>query len=180
MVLSRDYNLPTREECYALLKEYEIPDNIMNHIDIVNKISIFLANKLIETGMEINIDMVDRASLLHDLDKMLTLGKHNHGEITKEILTKKGYPELAEIALQHRVKSINDNLSWEAKIVSYADRRVMHNKIVSISQRFADLIARYNVPEGRLDSAEKQYNKLEKEIFDRIGMKPKELKKHIN
>ncbi len=181
MESSRDYKLPTREQCYSFLEEYELPENIIKHIELVNKISVFLASRLSNAGIDIDIDMVDRASLLHDLDKMLTLRKPNHGDITEKILSEKGYPELGRIAKLHCSHYLKrDDLPWEAKIINYADKRSMHDNIVSVKKRFEDFKERYNVSEEEYDpELELLSLKLEKEIFDIIGMKPEELVNHI-
>jgi len=88
-------NLPTHEQCIEILDEHEVPENVRKHCFSVNKVAVFLALKLKQKGIEINIDLVDRASLLHDLDKIKTLGQGTHGQLSREILEGKGYPELA-------------------------------------------------------------------------------------
>ena len=50
-------NLPTTEECFKILEEYNVPQNIIEHSLIVNKISIFLAKEL--KTEDINIKLLD-------------------------------------------------------------------------------------------------------------------------
>lgn len=176
-----ELKIPSREECYEILKEFEVPDNIIRHIELVNKIAVFLANKLKQAGVDVNVELVDRASLLHDLDKMQTLEEGNHGEVTEEILVKKGFPKLGKIALQHRFMEIhNPNLNWEAKVVNYADKRTMHDKLVSLKTRLDDLWARYNSEYPQRDKVgDELFFKLEKEIFSLIGLDPDDLERFV-
>ncbi|MFT4304731.1 MAG: HDIG domain-containing metalloprotein, partial [Candidatus Woesearchaeota archaeon] len=67
-------NLPTKQECMHLIKvTYRMPQNIIDHSIQVNKVAVFLATKLKEKNIEINLDLVDRASILHDIMKMIEI-----------------------------------------------------------------------------------------------------------
>ncbi|MBW2970916.1 HAD-IA family hydrolase [Candidatus Woesearchaeota archaeon] len=176
----RTLRLPTRQECFELLHEYKVPQNIFEHSLVVNKVAVFLAKKLKEKGENVNVELVDRASLLHDLDKKDTLKQSNHGEITEKILAEKGYPEVGEVCKYHRLQYsyLMDKLSWECRIVNYADSRVMHDKIVSWQERLQDLTERYEVkkPDKSIPGF---WAKLEKDIFDKIKLNPDDLQKNI-
>jgi putative nucleotidyltransferase with HDIG domain len=163
--------LPTREKAIEMLKEYKMPDNIMAHTMQVNKVANFLAKKINENGTKVNLELVDRASLLHDLDKHLTLETNNHSVVTREILNEKGFPELADAAANHMLENIikkNGLKTIEEKIVYYADKRVNHDKIVPLSERFAYLRKRYGTTfkrEEEIKVFEVACDILEKEIF---------------
>lgn len=180
MCLSKN-EVPTREECFELLREYNVPENVVRHTLLVDKVAIFLAQKLKDSGLNIDVDLVDRAALLHDLDKMQTLDKDTHGLLTENILTKKGYPKLGRVIKHHRFKYIyNTDLSWEEKILNYADKRVNNDKLVAIDERFAYFRKRYNIGESDRDKeAERLFRELEKQIFSRIGLKPEDLGKYV-
>ena len=150
--------LPSRNEAIAMLKEYGMPDNIYAHTMQVNKVANYLAEKMRKNGRTINLELVDRASLLHDLDKHLTLETGNHSELTREILAEKGFPELADAAASHMLENVSKRRglnSIEEKIVYYADKRVNHDKIVSLTERFEYLKKRYGSTELRLKEIEK-------------------------
>jgi len=59
-------NLPTREECFDIIQEYHVPSHILSHSLAVSKLAIFLAQKLKEKGLQVNVEQVERACLLHD------------------------------------------------------------------------------------------------------------------
>lgn len=175
--------LPTRKECLKLLNEYKLLKNMQRHVLEVNKVANFLAKKLKEKRVDINLELVDRASLLHDLDKFHTLkNKRGHGFIAADILRKKGYKKLATIVNKHILSSILDKKTklkiWEEKIVFYADKRVKGDRIVSLKTRFNDLKKRYGINKKVMDvivKSEPLVIRLEKEIFNKIGIKPKEI-----
>jgi len=60
-------NLPTREECFDIIREYHVPSNILSYSLAVAKLAVFLAKKLKERGVTVNVYQVDRACLLHDI-----------------------------------------------------------------------------------------------------------------
>ena len=174
--------LPTKQECIKLWNEFSLPENIRDHILLVTRLSLFLAKKLKKQGIQININLLEKAALLHDLDKMQTVGRdiEDHGLVSSEILLKKGYSkELAELVRRHRMDIENKpSNSWELKVLRYADARSLGDRIVSIEERFGYVKKRY--PHMR----KKKYNyivpllkKLEKEICNKINIKPEELKK---
>ncbi|MCD6546940.1 MAG: HD domain-containing protein [Nanoarchaeota archaeon] len=179
--------LPTREECFKLLEKYGILPNILKHSLLVNKIAVYLAKKLKHKGIDIDIDVVDRASLLHDIGKSVLIRNNpekansiedNHHIVGEEILIKEGYPEIARIVRLHSLKEIKNLSTWEEKVLQYADLRVKHDKIVSLRERLDDLYRRYNVPEEKRVDEEIVFS-LEKEIFDIIQENPNILKKVI-
>ncbi len=175
--------LPSHKECLDWYKENNTPENIIRHVKKVNQVATFLAKKLIEKGIDIDYDLVDRASLLHDLDKWFCIKdpKIRHGYMTKEILTKKGYPELGELAKNHIPKEIYDReTSWEENLIVYSDSRVEKDKIVSQEQRINDALKRYKIPEDICKREIIFSKKIEKKIFKHLDINPKDLEKLNN
>ncbi|MBD3313178.1 HDIG domain-containing protein [Candidatus Woesearchaeota archaeon] len=175
-------DLPTRKQCMELLDEHEVPENVRKHSFCVNKVAVFLARRLKEKGIDIDVELVDRASLLHDLDKIATLGQGNHGQLSKKILSERGYKRLADIVGNHVFEAVLDeNLStWEDKVVNYADKRCTEDKIVSLDGRFA--YGRKTYPNHDIDKteeAESLFRSLEKEIFNIIGLDPNSLGEYV-
>jgi putative nucleotidyltransferase with HDIG domain len=173
--------LPTRAQALALLKKYSILPNILEHSLKVNKVAVFLAKKLIEAGEKVNLDVVDRASLLHDIGKSISITEKReaqHPIIAKEILTREGYPELGHICMMHSLREIKNLRTWEEKIVNYADTRVKHSGIVSLKERIEDLTKRYNVPESQRLTY-RDLLPLETEIFSKLKIKPNDVAKLV-
>ena len=66
-----------------------------------------------------------------------------------ELLRKMGFKSIAEIVEQHVVlQNLNPQGRLEEReIIYYADKRVMHDKIVTIEERVHDLLQRYGTTE---------------------------------
>ncbi len=166
--------LPSRTECEQLFDEYKVPDNIRLHCYKVNEVAIFLAKKLLEKGIKINIELVDQVSLLHDLCKpfVFELKKDSRfkSNPTEEqilfwkdmkrkypsslhetelftLLFKERYPDLAAaMVIEGKVSSSIDKSQYpfEFQIVHYADWRVFVDKIIPLNDRIDDLFKRYH------------------------------------
>ena len=136
-----------------------------------------IAMKLKAKGVEVNIELVDRASFLHDLDKAKTVETGNHSKIAFESIKGK-YPEVAEVIRNHNFGNILDGLNtWEDKIVNYADKRSTEDNIVTLEQRFEYGRKRYSHKnEDDRGKAEELFRALEKEIFEHLDFAPDELK----
>ena len=99
------------------------------------------------------------------------------------------YPTIAQIINKHRFEAIrtikNEPWSWEEKILTYADKRVMHDKIVSLEERFMDLSKRYrkqlsDEDKKKTKMTEQLYFDLEKEIFSHLDFTPEQVASLIN
>lgn len=156
-----------------LLKKYKLPDNVVAHLLAVNRIAMDLARKINARGHKVNLELVDAASILHDIDKMQSLKEGNHGALSRKILEGEGYPEVAIIAESHvlyNIISLGGLPCIEAKIVFYADKRVNHDKVVSISERFKYFRERYPQYLENINRAEPLTLKLELELMELAGI----------
>ena len=203
-------NLPTKEECYDLLRQYHVPEHIIGHSEAVAKVAVFLARKLNEKGEQVNTDLVERACLLHDILKIIEIKSYDDNYFTEKPtqedirfwnklkekykgvrhedaayeLLKDRYPGLARVILKHKYAEVHYGSldTWEEKLVHYADKRVMHRKIVSLKKRFEEGHNRYKQthPEyyekGEHNEVDKACFELEKEIFNKLGISPDEVK----
>ena len=171
MELKHNMGLPSRTQAEAYFEDFHVPDNIKNHCFLVNTVAVFLAEKLKAKGQELDLDVVDILSLLHDLFKPIVI--KNFGtqpefncyptktqiEFWKEM--QKRYPSLHETELFHTIFKeefpafaqlmlhygnhdvFTSQKSIEEQIVHYADWRVHLDTIVSLKERTDDLFVRY-------------------------------------
>ncbi len=172
---------PSRQECIALLHKYELPEHIVRHLKAVEKLAVFLAKKFNEKGIKVDTELVSRAALLHDIDKLQTLKsgfEHLHSKLSKEILEKEGFPLLGKIVSRHLLENIleeNAFENWEEKLVYYSDKRVNHDQVVSLQARFDYLFERYGKEKKVFDKIAKcrpKVEQLEKEIFSNLDITP--------
>jgi uncharacterized protein len=208
----KDCSLLNSKECFAILAEYHVPPHIVNHSKTVAKLAVFLAKRLNENGTAVNITLLESACLLHDLlrvhdfkepdynkfEQNLTKEKQakwkklrskykaiSHEDAAYDIL-KEQYPAMALTIKRHRYMALLDEIekpqSWEEKLLYYADKRVMHDKIVPLKERLAeghkrnifkhDSAARSKINTAKVDPLIFQ---MEKEIFEKIGLDPLEV-----
>ncbi len=174
-------SLPSREKCIALLHKYELPPHIIRHSEAVEKLAVFLAKKFNNSGIPVDVELVSRAALLHDIDKMQTLKpdfKHLHSKLSREILEKENFPKLAIIAERHLLETIlteNPFDCWEEKLVYYSDKRIKHDQLVSLQERFEYLLETYGKEKeifDRISICKPKVEALEKEIFSNLDVTP--------
>ena len=122
--------------------------------------------------------------MLHDIGKTACLGTtNNHAHLGADILVSLGYPELALVVAEH-VRLDDEVLDprplRESEVVNYADKRVLHDRVVSLSDRFADLMVRYGrTPEAqvRIAAMEVKSQVLEEKLFAPLRLTPLDLLK---
>jgi HD superfamily phosphodiesterase len=69
----KKYNLPTHKECLAIIKAHHVPQHIVNHSLAVAKLAVFLAQRLKEKGIAVDVNLVHRACLLHDIVRICNM-----------------------------------------------------------------------------------------------------------
>jgi putative nucleotidyltransferase with HDIG domain len=164
----QDYKVPTIEQCYELLKQCHVPKHIVRHCEVTADFAVELAKKIAQNGIKVDIDFVHRACLLHDImracdfhkpldeifdepasekdmEKWRQLAQRfkslRHEDTAYEFL-KNEYPELALAIKKHAYKALIVKTlvprTIEEKIVYYADKRVMHDRVVSLAERLEE------------------------------------------
>lgn len=156
--------IPTKEECMKILKEQNVPGNIVAHLKKVCEVSMKIADLLEKKGINVNRDLVAAGALLHDVKK---INSDDHIVEGYEFIKSLGFPEVALLVRKHGLAHLDDEdflpKTWEEKIVFYADKRVKNDKIVSVEERFEYIKIRYNKAE--VDEEMKLTYKYEKELL---------------
>jgi uncharacterized protein len=178
--------IPTRSDCLAVLREHDVPDNIIAHSIVVERVSLFLGGQLILAGNELDEALLSAGALLHDIAKMRGLREGKpHGELGAEAADELGFIEVSPIVGQHvRLVDYADNGRIdEAKLVNYADKRVNHEQIVTLDERFDYLLERYGSSSSeageRIGEMKRLTNDIEKQIFARLEIAPGDIKRLI-
>jgi putative nucleotidyltransferase with HDIG domain len=173
--------IPSREECLKLMSRFEMLGNIVEHSLVVAKVALYLSKALNERGQRIDVGLVEAASLLHDITKTECLTtKQDHAQTGAQVLTAMGYGRVARIVAQH-VHLLEEGRTFtvtEAEVVYYADKRVRHDQVVSLEERFSDLIDRYGKEEKAVTQLEKLKEatfEVEKKIFSILAKDPEVL-----
>ncbi len=103
-----------------------------------------------------------------------------HVQAAYNMLKDIGETKIATIVRKHRFDGIIDPVdkpeTWEEKLLYYADKRVLHDRIVSIAQRLVDGRKRY-FPDGDLPPNDhlvgKAVHRLEEQICAKAGLDPR-------
>lgn len=140
--------IPSRAECEELMAQYTMLPNIVEHSFQVMNVALAITDNLAD-GVSINRDAVIAGALLHDITKTRSLQtKEKHAASGGTLLRELGFPLIAEIVEQHVVLDSNPaGPISEKEIIYYADKRVMHDKIVTLEERVQDLLIRYGKTE---------------------------------
>ena len=148
-------SVPGRGECEALWEKYAMLANIRDHSRAVADVAMSLARRAEDMGVApggTTERTAQAAAMLHDLAKTWTiLHGGAHDQLGAAIVrAETGNPLLAQAVLFHV------HWPWEegplapereplrlALLVAYADKRVRHDRLVSLEERFDDLMDRY-------------------------------------
>ncbi len=156
--------------------------HIREHSFRVMAVALFLGEALTEAGFDLSLPLVETGALLHDLGKTPCLGTlNNHAEWGAVILEELGYPHVAQVVREHvhLCRDISDVRPLrEAELVNYADKRVLHDAVVTLEERFADLRVRYGrTPEAlaRIHATEIKSRALEEKLFAPLPLNPLDL-----
>jgi uncharacterized protein len=175
--------IPSREECLRLMNRYGMLENIISHSLEVAKVALFISVELKKKGQRIDLGLVEAASLLHDLTKTECLKtKNDHARTGCQVLKGLGYERVGDIVAQHIwLRKGGDPFSVsEEEIVNYADKRVMHDRIVSLEERFRDLRTRYGLnPRGMdyLDQLQREMYGIEHKILSILEIEPDDIQR---
>ncbi len=169
---------PARDFCLLLFDKYEMLPNIRAHSVMVAEVSMAIADALCKSGHEIDLNMVEAGALLHDITKTQSIGtKENHAETGEKLLVELGYPKTGQVVGEHIIPKSRDALT-PCEIVAYADKRVLHDHIVGLEERFVYLIDTY----GSSERALAYYDKMracmlgiERQVVEATGAHPTEL-----
>jgi uncharacterized protein len=157
--------------------------HIVRHSKLVGDVALLIARELNSVGQHLDLALVEAGALLHDITKTMCIKtKENHAQTGAELLTSLGYPEVANIVRQHICLdpgSSDPNAVTEVEVINYADKRVKHEEVVDIQERFRDVLERYvkKFPglHARFKEVQLETQLLEQKIFSKIDTSPNEI-----
>jgi len=147
--------VPSRATCLALMEQYGMLENIRHHSLLVALVAETLVHHLdvpaSEPHQAATLELVRAGALLHDIAKTRCLdGSCRHAEEGQLICEEHGYPEIGRIVREHVILSsftperYRNGIFPAREIVYYADKRVRHDRIVSLQDRLDYIIERYS------------------------------------
>lgn len=173
--------IPSVSECFELIEQHRMLDNIRDHTVVVANIAALIVEGVNRAGGELSMPLAVGAALLHDIGKTACLDNDDdHAKLGREICIENGYEEVGGIVGDH-VRLLKSNLPevTENEVVFYADKRVNHDSVVSLDEREIYIIERYGrrIPE-RIEVIKEnclKWRVVERYIFSFLDFQPDEL-----
>lgn len=146
--------IPSVDTCFALMERLGMPEHIRRHSIMVEQVAVFIAEAHVRAGTPLFEETVRAGALLHDIAKAPCLETgEDHAAKGRDICLACKFTEISDIVGEHvRLRRFDpEGKVLEKEIVYYADKRVNHDRVVSLEERLSDLIERYS--KGRDDLA---------------------------
>lgn len=188
-----DAGIPSDAEIGTIIRELQTPIHVQEHIEKVTRVALFLANRLIQNGLPVDVLLVRAAALLHDALRIINFSEIQeekfHEEVTLKkralweaqikkyssqhhafamgsFLREKGYIAVADVLEKHCTRAILEEMTLEEQCMYLADRSVMGNKIVGVTKRFLEAARRNGHEESPdFEKIRERVFLLEKELF---------------
>ncbi len=176
----------SKNECLQLMCETQMPEHIVAHSLQVCRVAVCLAGHLASKGNHLDRQLVEAAALLHDITKNRSFETaENHALTGGQKCDDLGYPEIGTLVRQHvRLDDYSDPQEIsEAVIINYADKRVLHDQIVSLDERMGYIQERYGTEpqhERRIRFLWDKTKVIEKQMFAVLPFDPDALINHLD
>lgn len=171
--MQQNIPVPDRRTCLEIIAASDMLPHIRQHSLAVCRVAVTLARCLNDNGGHYDIAEIEAAALLHDITKTRSLiTGENHSLSGAATVAARGYHGVADIIRQHVTPDSDGCSISAAEIVSYADKRVLHDRVVTLHERFAYLKIRYGKSPGdirRIDATQQRTEQIEQRI---AGMLP--------
>ncbi|MDD6087801.1 MAG: HD domain-containing protein [Desulfovibrionaceae bacterium] len=137
--------------CRRLWDKYAMPDHIRAHCTAVAEIAVCLARRALAMNLIPASSMLEAmslsAGLLHDLAKSYSVRYGgSHAQLGASWVLQETGQYLVAQAVYYHVDwfwPLPKNLLHPVFLLIYADKRVCHDTVVSLQERFDDLLIRY-------------------------------------
>lgn len=182
-----------------IYKEFHVPRHIIAHMRTVAYVCKCLCEKFSAKNIKIDKKTVITAALLHDTLRVVDFEKINpsrfpnkpsksdlecwlglwkkyhkigHEKALARVLRTRKEKKIGDLIEKHGFFSVWKLKNWEEKILYYSDKRVDHDKVVSLKKRFREGKKRNMLPTDDSEfvtATEKKVQALEKEFVKVLG-----------
>ncbi len=173
--------IPTQKQCFQLIRKMGMMDHIVDHSIMVGNVTLCLCRHLKQTTPALNVELAIAAALLHDITKTRSFDTGElHSKTGGKLMESLGYPEVGNIIRQHVILDLCEKNApvSEQEIVNYADKRVLHDTVVSLSRRLEYIQFKYgnqNDMQERIADMWEMTVALEKKLFLKMPFLPAQL-----
>ncbi|WP_419787461.1 HDIG domain-containing metalloprotein [Pseudodesulfovibrio sp.] len=149
VIIDPSLPVPDDRQCEVYWEQYAMLDNVAAHSRQVARVASFIARRGRELGIDVDVPTVNASALLHDIAKTYCI-RHggNHSQLGGAWAMEATHNPAIATGVTHHVywPFAMDVVKYLTPLaVIYADKRVRHDKVVSIESRFDDLIVRYGI-----------------------------------
>lgn len=165
-----------------------IDANILVNIDLVNTAALLHDMARVCDFNKLERDKFHEVVTDEKWNKWVDLRKQfkgmHHADVAAGALAEEGFTKTAEVVRLHNSLAIleePEKFSYlEIAVLFYADKRVKHDEIVNLAERFRDGRERngkYDDPKTRtmFEEVERRTHELEAQLFDALNIKPSEI-----
>ncbi|WP_028585638.1 HDIG domain-containing metalloprotein [Desulfogranum mediterraneum] len=175
--------IPGLAACAALMDHYGMLSNIRRHSLVVAQLADQIITTLLRRGLPAppgGRELIIAGALLHDIAKTPCLkGACDHARVGAEICAEHGYPEVAIIVAEHVLlkghepERCSQGRFTAQEIVYYADKRVRHDRVVSLDERLEYILEHYGENDPvRQELIARNFSRcqeLEEQLFQFLG-----------
>lgn len=145
--LRTDRYVPDDVRCRSFWQRHGMYDHIKEHSLQVARVATMMAQRAADLGLDVDVPTTRASALLHDIAKTYSI-EHggNHSQLGAAIVMQlTGNPQIAQGVLHHVFWpfAVDVRAHFTTLAVLYADKRVAHDRIVRMPDRFDDLMDRY-------------------------------------
>lgn len=173
--------IPDKQHCFRLMREMGMLEHIAAHSLQVCRVALSLADQMKPARPGLDHRLLQAAALLHDITKTRSFETgENHAETGAAFLAEQGFAEVGELVRQHvRLDSYSTNRPIDhAALLNYADKRVLHDAVVSLDERMQYILERYgetSVHQQRIRKLWQVTTELESLLFGQMAIAPADL-----
>ena len=195
-----DFGVPTLGQIERIHREFATPLHVRAHENGVARVADFLAQRIFENGALLDLPLVHAGAALHDFVRLVNFptldfekfpekvtprkvaiweklrqrfGRDvHHADAGAEILHEKKFSSCACVVAHHKSRQVlqSDPMTLEQKVVHFADKKVLHDRIVTLQERFDDGRQRHFCPsEAIRQDKETKSRALGQELFFLAG-----------
>jgi len=170
-------NYQIQDSDIALLRKAGVPEDDINHCIKVAEKALEIAQR---TGMKLDMELVSRGALFHDLGKAVTHAIE-HGQIGAEMGTDLGLPRAITDIMEKHIRgglTAEEAVELGLPVKDYA-LKTLEEKIVIYADRLVDIITDGIVDiSGRELEAEQRFEAILKE-YPKYGKNLKTLQRYL-
>jgi len=177
--------IPTKVQCYQMIRQMRMRDHIVIHSLQVCRVATFLTEHLNKQHNRLNFGLIRSAALLHDITKTRSFKtREDHALTGGKYLSDNGYPEIGDLIRQHVTLdkySVAGSI-FEAEVLNYADKRVLHDEIVDLDRRLDYILERYAetlTHRERINGLWQKTKEMENKLFKDLTIAPDDLTRLI-